>query len=65
MITSQQLAIEEFIRRINHVLEELHNAIENKDTDDQHSALAAIVGLVEMLKTEIKYGDDDDEEDAS
>ena len=65
MPSLHQLAIEEFIRRINHVLEELHNAIENKDTDDQHSALAAIVGLVEMLKTELKYGDDEDEEDES
>ena len=61
MPTLHQLALEEFVRRINYVLEDLHNAIENKNIDDQHSALAAIVGLVEMLKLEIKHGDDENE----
>ena len=55
---SLQQSTRQFVERITHVLEKLHNAIENHDTDEQHAALAAIVGLVEMLKSEIEHGDE-------
>jgi hypothetical protein len=55
-----QQSTRQFVERINHVLENLHNAIEDHDTDEQHAALAAIVGLVEMLRSEIEHGDEEE-----
>lgn len=52
-------AAEEFVERMSNVLDDMHIAIEARNTADQHTALAALVGLVEMLKAEI----DDTEED--
>jgi hypothetical protein len=60
---SLQQSTRQFIERIGHVLDELHNAIEEREVDGQHSSLAALVGLVEMLKSEIEHGDDDEEDD--
>lgn len=52
-------AAEEFCERMSNVLDDLYVAIEACDTVGQHTALAALVGLVEMLKAVI-----DDEEDS-
>jgi hypothetical protein len=54
-----QQSTRQFVERVNHVLEKLHNAIEDRDVDEQHAALAAIVGLVEMLRSEIEHGDEE------
>jgi molecular chaperone GrpE (heat shock protein) len=53
-------ATEEFMERVTNVLDDLHVAIEARNTTDQHTALAALIGLIEMLKAEV-----DDAEDAS
>jgi hypothetical protein len=58
---SLQQSTRQFVERISHVLDELHNAIEEREVDGQHSSLAAIVGLVEMLKSEIEHGDEEDD----
>ena len=57
---SLQQSTRQFVERITHVLEKLHNAIEDRDVDEQHAALAAIVGLVEMLRSEIEHGDEEE-----
>lgn len=54
-------AAEEFIGRISNVLDDMHIAIEARDTAAQHVALAALIGLVEMLKSEIEHGDDEED----
>ena len=46
-------AAEVFIERVTNVLDDMHVAIEARDIDDQRTALAALVGLAEMLKAEI------------
>jgi molecular chaperone GrpE (heat shock protein) len=53
-------AAEEFCERMSNVLDDLYIAIEARNTADQHTALAALIGLVEMLKSEIEHGEDDD-----
>lgn len=55
---------EDFVIRTENVLDELHNAIEQADVDSQRTALAALVGLLEMLKSEIEHGEDDAEDRA-
>jgi DNA-directed RNA polymerase subunit L len=44
-------AVSQFIERMEDVTTRLHNAIEDGDADAQHAALAAIVGLIEMLRS--------------
>jgi hypothetical protein len=41
------------------VLDDMYVAIEARNTADQHTALAALIGLVEMLRSEIEHGEDD------
>jgi hypothetical protein len=48
----------EFVERIGNVLDDMYVAIESRDTVDQHTALAALIGLVEMLKSEIDDAED-------
>lgn len=50
---------EAFVERMGNVLDDMHAAIEARDTADQHTALAALVGLVEMLKAEIDDTEDE------
>jgi len=56
-------AVTEFLERMDDVTTRLHNAIEDGDADAQHAALAAIVGLTEMLRSAVDNGEP--EEDAS
>lgn len=49
---------EEFAGRMENVLDDLHLAIEEADVDMQERAFAALVGLLETLKSEITHGDD-------
>lgn len=51
---------ETFVERALNVMDDMHIAIEARNTTDQHTALAALIGLIEMLKAEV-----DDAEDAS
>jgi hypothetical protein len=60
-LMSLQQSTRQFVERMNHVLENMHNAIEDRDVDEQHAALAAIVGLVEMLRSEIEHGEEEDD----
>ena len=53
---------EEFCERMSNVCDDLYVAIEAKNTADQHTALAALIGLVEMLRSEIEHGDDEKED---
>jgi hypothetical protein len=56
-------AVTDFIERMEDVSTRMHNAIEDGDIDLQHAALAAIVGLTEMLRSAVENGEP--EEDAS
>jgi molecular chaperone GrpE (heat shock protein) len=49
---------EEFCERMSNVCDDLYVAIEAKNTADQHTALAALIGLVEMLRSEIDDAED-------
>jgi hypothetical protein len=53
---------EEFCERMSNVLDDMYVAIEAKNTADQHTALAALIGLVEMLRSEVDQGDDEEED---
>lgn len=59
---SLRQSAEDFTIRMENVLDELHNAIEQADVDSQRTGLAALVGLLEMLKSEIMHGEDDAED---
>lgn len=50
---------EAFVERMSNVLDDMYVAIEARDTADQHTALAALIGLVEMLKSEIDDTEDE------
>jgi hypothetical protein len=50
-----QQSAEEFVERMSNVLDDMYVAIEARDTAAQHTALAALIGLVEMLKSEIEH----------
>jgi hypothetical protein len=52
---------EAYIHRCTDALDDLFIAIETRDTAKQHTALAALIGLLEMLKSELKHGEDDNE----
>jgi len=54
-----QQAAEEFCERMGNVCDDLYVAIEARDTAAQHTALAALIGLVEMLRSEIEHGEDE------
>lgn len=55
---------DQFVRRMENVLDDLHLAIEEADVDMQERAFAALVGLLEMLKSEIVHGDDNGDDAA-
>jgi hypothetical protein len=50
---------EAYIHRCTYALDDLFIAIETRDTAKQHTALAALIGLLEMLKSEIEHDKDD------
>lgn len=50
---------EECIVRVTNVLDDLYAAIEEHNIEDQRTALAALVGLMEMLKSEIDDAEDE------
>jgi hypothetical protein len=52
----------EFVERMSNAIDDMYVAIEARDTAAQHTALAALIGLTEMLKSEIEHGDDDAED---
>jgi len=52
-------AVTEFIERMDDAIGQLHEAIATADVDAQHTAFAAIVGLVEMLKSAAENGEPD------
>jgi hypothetical protein len=60
-MTLQQSA-EQFVERMGGALDDMYVAIEARDTAAQHVALAALVGLHEMLKSALDRDDDDEEE---
>lgn len=49
-----------FIERINKLMVKLDDAIENNDTDEQRTALEAIVGNVDILKAALEDPDSKD-----
>jgi hypothetical protein len=52
-----------YITRTNDALDELLIAIESRDTSKLHVALAALIGLLEMLKSELEHGEDENGEE--
>lgn len=58
-------AVTDFLERMEDVTSRLHDAIEAADVDAQQTALAAIVGLTEMLRSAVDDGEPEPEDDAS
>jgi hypothetical protein len=56
-----QQSTEQFVERMGGALDDMYIAIETRDTAAQHVALAALVGLLEMLKSELDHGDEEEE----
>jgi hypothetical protein len=54
-------SVEQYIERMTDVLDDIFLAIETRNTSDQHVALAAAIGLLEMLKSEAMHGNDAEE----
>jgi hypothetical protein len=54
-------SVEQYIERMTNVLDDLFVSIETRNTGDQHVALAALIGLLEMLKSESLHSDDAEE----
>jgi len=54
-------SVEQYIERMTNTLDDMFVAIETRNTSDQHVALAALIGLLEMLKSESLHGDDAEE----
>jgi hypothetical protein len=53
---------EAYIHRCTDALDDLFIAIETRDTAKQHTSLAALIGLLEMLKSELEHGDNEEEQ---
>jgi hypothetical protein len=51
---------EAYIHRVTDALDDLFIAIETRNVAAQHTALAALIGLLEMLKSELEHGDDEE-----
>jgi hypothetical protein len=54
-------SIDNFTERMGGALDDMYVAIEARDTAAQHVALAALVGLLEMLQSEMDNADDEKE----
>jgi hypothetical protein len=53
----------EYIDRATNVLDDMFIAIETRDAAKQHTALASLIGLLEMLKSELEHGKGDNGEE--
>ena len=51
-------SVHTYIQRSLNAMDDMFIAIETRDTAKQHTALAALIGLVEMLRSEIEHGED-------
>jgi hypothetical protein len=51
----------EFVERMSNAIDDMYVAIEARDTAAQHTALAALIGLVEMLRSEVDHGEDEED----
>jgi hypothetical protein len=58
-MTQLRQSTQEYITRTNDALDEMLIAIESRDTSKLHVALAALIGLLEMLKSEVQHSEDD------
>jgi hypothetical protein len=56
-MTQLRQSVEQYVERMTDVLDDLFVSIETRNTSDQHVALAAAIGLLEMLKSESLHGD--------
>jgi len=54
-------SVHTYIQRSLNAMDDMFIAIEKKDTAKQHTALAALIGLVEMLRSEVDRGDDEED----
>jgi hypothetical protein len=62
-MTQLRQSTEEYIERTNDALDEMFIAIETRDSSKQHLALAALIALLEMLKSEVENADDNGEDE--
>jgi hypothetical protein len=54
-------SVEQYIQRAMDATDEMFIAIETRDTGKSHLALAALIGLLEMLKSEVEHGEEEEE----
>lgn len=55
---SLEQSVKIYIQRCFDALDDMFIAIETRDAAKQHTALAALIGLIEMLRSEAEYGSD-------
>jgi hypothetical protein len=60
-MTRLRQSTEEYIERCTDALDEMFIAIETRDTSKQHISLAALIGLLEMLKSEVEKAEDEED----
>jgi 23S rRNA maturation mini-RNase III len=58
-MTPLQEVVKAYVQRALNAMDDMFIAIEVRDTAKQHTALAALIGLLEMLKAELERGGDD------
>lgn len=56
-MTLLKQAVKTYLQRTLNVMDDMFIAIEARDTAKQHTALAALIGLIEMLRSEIDNPD--------
>jgi len=59
MMATLRQAVEEYIDRTNETLDDTFVAIEGRNTEAQHVALATLINLLEHLKTELANFEDE------
>jgi hypothetical protein len=62
-MTPLQEAVEAYTQRALNALDLMFAAIESRDSAKQHTALAALVGLLEMLKSVADHPESGEEDD--
>jgi len=62
-VTPLQEAVKAYVQRALNAMDEMFIAIETRDTAKQHTALAALVGLLEMLKSVADHPESGEEDD--
>jgi hypothetical protein len=53
-------SVGQYIERAMNATDDMFIAIETRDVAAQHTALAAQIGLLEMLRSELEHGEDND-----